>query len=183
MSDLVRDTLLEQHRIASALLHFHLDSLETPECLWRPASCGLHVYRNDIGEWIADWPDHEGYDLGPPSIAWTTWHIGFWWSMVLDHSFGSRSLTREAITWPGTAEAARAWISNLETQWYSAVADLSDAQLASQSRTRWPFTERPFAEVVSWANIELAKNAAEIGLLRFLYAVRKQTASEEGPSG
>jgi hypothetical protein len=43
--------------------------------------------------------------------------------------------------------------------------------LLSSLRTRFPFRDRPFGDVVAWANVELAKNAAEIGYARFLYAV------------
>jgi len=32
--------------------------------------------------------------------------------------------------------------------------------------------ERPFGDVVAWANLELMKSAAEIGYARFLYAVQ-----------
>jgi hypothetical protein len=32
--------------------------------------------------------------------------------------------------------------------------------------------DRPFVDVVAWANVELMKNAAEIGFGRLLYAVR-----------
>jgi hypothetical protein len=35
--------------------------------------------------------------LDPASLAWLTWHLGFWWSMVLNHSYGDGSLTRENI--------------------------------------------------------------------------------------
>jgi len=35
-----------------------------------------------------------------------------------------------------------------------------------------PFQARPFGAVVSWVNIELTQNAAEIGYARFLYAAR-----------
>ena len=63
--------------------------------------------------------------------------------MVLDHSFGAGKLTREAVTWPGTADCVRAWL------------------------------DRPFGDVVAWVNVELTKNAAEIGYARFLYAVRR----------
>jgi len=69
----------------------------------------------------------------PPSVAWLTWHITYWWSMVLDHSF---------------------------------------EEFLSSERTRWPFVERPFHELAAWLNVELMKNAAEIGYCRFLYAVR-----------
>ena len=40
-----------------------------------------------------------------------------------------------------------------------------------RQRTRWLFRDRPFGDVVAWVNVELTKNAAEIGYARFLYAV------------
>jgi hypothetical protein len=167
-----RDYLLRQLDIAWALASYHLDGLTTEECLWRPARVGLHVHRGGDGRWRADWPEHEGYDLGPPSIAWLTWHMGFWWSMVLDHSFGGATLSREQVTWPGTADAARDWIDELHRRWRAEVERLDDEALRSAERTRWPFADRPFGDVVAWATVELTKNAAEIGYARFLHAVR-----------
>lgn len=49
---------------------------------------------------------------------------------------------------------------------------LTDEDLRSSARTRWPFQDKPFAEVLAWLNIELTKNAAELGYAGFLYAVR-----------
>jgi hypothetical protein len=166
---------LRQLDIAWALTTYHLDGLTTAECLWRPAAKGLHVTRREDGRWIADWPETEGYDIGPPSIAWLTWHIGFWWSMALDHAFGAAELTRADVNWPGTAEAARQWIQSLHTAWRSKVQALDPEELQSRERTRWPVQDRPFVDVVAWANVELMKNAAEIGYARFLYAVSVQT--------
>lgn len=167
----VRAVLARQHDIAWALLDYHLDGLGDEECLWRPAGAGLHVHP-DSGTWRADWPETEDYALGPPSIAWTTWHIAFWWSMVLDHSFGEGSLRREDVSWPGSAEAARTRIRGLHREWTEALEALSDDDLASDDRTRWPVTEGPFHGVVAWLNLELMKNASEIGYGRFLYAAR-----------
>lgn len=172
MSDPVIACLLRQLDTASRLLRHHLDTLGTEECLWRPALAGPHVHQHADGQWRADWPDHEGYDLGPPSIAWITWHIGFWWSMALDHNFGSGTLAREQIRWPGSAEAARDWIRGLESQWRAKIAGLAAADLYATERARWPFRGRPLADVIAWANVELTKNAAEIGYARFLYATR-----------
>ncbi len=168
----VRDLLVSQFDIATALLGYHLESLTTEECLWRPARAGLHVQLTEDGRWVAEWPEHERYDLGPPSIAWTTWHICFWWSMFLDHSLGSATLTREQVTWPGDADGVRAAISQLQSRWRETLAALDEDALAATERTRWPMTDRPFAEAAAWVNIELTKNAAEIGYGRFLYAVR-----------
>ncbi len=165
--------LRRQFKTAWLLTDLHLTGLDTEECLWRPAAKGMHVHRGADGAWRADWPEHERYDLGPPSIAWVTWHMGMWWSMVLDHSFGAGKLAREAVSWPGTADSVREWLGKLHGEWVAQLDKLTDGDLQSAQRTRWPFRARPFGDVVAWVNVELTKNAAEIGYARFLYAVRK----------
>jgi len=172
MADEARDYLLRQFETAWRLTSFHLDGLATEECLWRPAREGLHVHPGPDGRWRADWPDREGYDLGPPSIAWLTWHLAFWWSMVLDHSFGDGALSREHVLWPGDADEVRAWLGRLHGEWRPVLERVTADDLRSTRRTRWPFQDRPFGDVVAWVNVELTKNAAEIGYARFLYAVR-----------
>lgn len=171
MPDDVTGYLIRQFETAWMLTSYHLESVTTEECLWRPAARGLHVRQDAAGAWRAEWPEHEGYDLGPPSIAWITWHINFWWSMVLDHSFGNGGLTREEVTWPGSADAVRTRIGGLQQEWRSVLQRLGSEELRSTERTRWPFQDRPFADVVAWVNIELTKNAAELGYARFLHAV------------
>ena len=172
MTDHLRDCLTRQLGTAWQLTALHLDELTTEECLWRPARRGLHVERASDGTWRAAWPERESYDIGPPSIAWLTWHLGFWWSMVLDHSFGAATLARDAVPWPGSADGVREWIGGLHDRWRPALAGLDANELRSTARARWPVRERPFADVVAWVNIELTKNAAEIGYARFCYAVR-----------
>jgi hypothetical protein len=46
---------------------------------------------------------------------------------------------------------------------------MSDDDLRSVERTRWPFRGRPFGDVVAWVNVELTKNAAELGYARLRY--------------
>ena len=92
--------------------------------------------------------------------------------MVLDHSFGEGTLSREQVTWPGSADAVRQRVSGLHARWRDQLEQLTDPDLRSPERTRWPFRGRPFGDVVGWVNVELTKNAAEIGYARFLYAVR-----------
>src|SRR3569832_1912853 len=87
--------LERQLSLAWQLTAYHFDGLTTEECLWRPAARGLHVRRQADGFWSADWPDTEDYSLGPSSIAWLTWHMGFWRSMALDNNFGGATLSRE----------------------------------------------------------------------------------------
>jgi hypothetical protein len=170
-----REILARQLDTAWKLTSIHLETLTTEECLWRPAARGLHVHRTHDGEWRADWPDREDYDIGPPSIAWLTWHMGFWWSMVYDHSFGSGTLSRERVIWPGGADHVRASLSGLHDQWVMAVGSMTEEELRASARSRWPVKNRPFADIVAWANLELMKNAAEIGYARFLFAARSKS--------
>jgi hypothetical protein len=175
MPNETRDTLLRQHETAWKLMTFHVRDLTTAECMWRPTQLGPHV-RLHAGVWVADWPEREDYQIGAPTIAWLTWHVGYWWSMVLDHSFGSRTLRRELVTWPGDADGVRSWFNALHERWEGEVRRLNDAELMSIERARWPFSQRCFADVSAWANLELMKNAAEIGYARFLYAARATDA-------
>jgi hypothetical protein len=175
MHDIACGLLTRQFDTAWKLASYHLDGLSTEECLWRPARVGLHVLQTADGTWRADWPDQEGYDIGPASIAWLTWHLGFWWSMALDHSFGSGTLTRESVPWPGTAAGVRTWVGGLQRQWQAELQNLRDDDLLATGRTRWPFRDRPFGDVIAWANVELTKNAAEIGYARFLYSINGRT--------
>ncbi|ABR48061.1 conserved hypothetical protein [Alkaliphilus metalliredigens QYMF] len=158
--------------ISWQMLQIHLKGLGDEECLWRPSSKGLHVV-NELGIWKADWPDSEDYDIGPSSIAWITWHIIFWWSMVFDYSFGNGTLTREDIHWPGDMIVVREKIKQLYDDWKNRLAMVSDEEFLSCEKTKWPFEERPLYELAAWLNLELMKNASEIGYCRFLYASRK----------
>lgn len=167
-----RDLLRAQFDIAWSLAAYHLEGLTTAECLWRPARRGLHVIRDRHGVWRADWPQHEGYDIGPSSIAWTTWHICFWWRKALEHLRGVTTLAHEQVAWPGSAEAVRDEIGGLRAQWL-AVLERADAEELSCSRdTSWPIPASSLAVTAAWLNVELTKNAAEIGFVRFLHAVR-----------
>lgn len=174
MSDDVRAYLIRQFDTAWRLTSHHLGGLTTEECLWRPARAGLHVRCGPDGLWRADWPDRETYDLGPPSIAWTTWHVDFWWSTVLDRAFGPGTLAREEVTWPGDAAGVRRRLEALHARWRAVLDDLDAAALRATERTRWPFQGRPFGDVVAWVTLELTKNAAEIGYARFLYGARER---------
>lgn len=165
----IRQLLQSQLDIAWQLLEYHLHDLDDDEGLWQPATAGLHVRKQEGGGWRADWPQSEAYDIGPASIAWLTWHIIFWWSMTLDHSFGNASLTREAVQWPGSIALAKAKIASLRDEWNTAIESLTDEQLLQAERTRWPFANKPFYELAGWLNLELMKNASEIGYCRFLY--------------
>lgn len=167
----LRNLINFQFDISWQLLEYHLNGLNDEECLWKPQGGGLHV-QCEAGQWRADWPESESYDIGPPSIAWPAWHIIFWWSMVADYTFGNGTLTQEDVQWPGSITAVKEKINNLRNEWKESVAGMSGSELIASDRSHWPFENRPFYEVAAWLNLELMKNASEIGYCRFLYASR-----------
>lgn len=169
---MLRELLLQQFDISWGLASYHLEGLTDEECLWRPAATGLTVREGD-GRWVADWPDREGYDIGPPSIAWTTWHICWWWSTVFDHLEGDGSLTKEDVAWPGSAQAVRERLTELHDNWRSLLEECNSDDFKSTDHDLWPLPKGTFADVAAWLNVELMKNAAEIGYGRFLYGVRR----------
>jgi hypothetical protein len=169
----LRNTLIFQFDIAWQMLKYHFTDLEEEEGLWKPSTKGLQV-TNTFGIWKVDWPDNENYDMGPSSIAWVTWHIIYWWSMVFDYSFGQGTLEREEVQWPGSMNAVIAKIEQLQKDWLNIMNTLPEEEFLSTHKTRWPFEERPFYELAAWLNLELMKNASEIGYGRFLYASRNK---------
>lgn len=167
--NIIRGSLKFQFNISWQMLEYHLSSLENEEYLWRPSSKGLHIH-NKTGIWHADWPESEAYEIGPASIAWITWHITYWWEMVFDYSFGNGTLTREDIICYGNIKETKEKIRLLHNRWEKVLTELSVDEIISIDRTKWPFTDRAFHELAAWLNLELMKNAAEIGYCRFLYA-------------
>jgi hypothetical protein len=174
MTEPLRDCLLGQLDTAWKLASYHLDGLTLDDCLWRPSERGPHVHQIEEAAWVPDWPPDEDYCGGPASIAWISWHIMYWWSMALDHNFGSGSLERDDVGWPGDADGLRLHLARLHDQWRERLASLDDTALQSSGRVRWPFRDRPLADLFAWANIELTKNAAEIGYVRFLRSPETQ---------
>src|SRR5213595_2689340 len=88
---------------------------------------------------------------------------------------GHSTFSRENVLWPGTADGVREWLGRLQRQWQGVLEQVSDDDLRSAQRTRWPFQHRAFGDVIAWVNVELTKNAAEVGYARFLYAVRRRS--------
>lgn len=164
-----KDDILYQLDISWQLFMYHMKDLSDEEALWCKNPNGLQIRR--FGEaWKADWPETEDYSIGISSIAWTMWHITFWWRSTIDYSFGKGTLKRENILWPGSVELALKEISILHDEWIRLISEMSDEQLQSTKYTKWPMSDTNFYKVVLWLNVELMKNAAEIGCGRFIYA-------------
>ena len=75
------------------------------------------------------------------------------------------------MTWPGDAERIRATIQALHDRWRAMIEDVDEAGLRETREASWPMPDASFDTILAWLNVELMKNGAEIGAMRFLHAV------------
>ncbi|MEA4925880.1 MAG: DinB family protein [Syntrophomonadaceae bacterium] len=164
----MKNLLIEQLEIAWKLFEYHTENLSDTECYHKQSEKSLCVF-NDNGKLRGDFPETESYEIGLPTIAWVLWHIIFWWSSAINYSFADGSLTKDDVFYPGTVNAAVEKITALKTEWVKGIMSMTDKDLLSSERAKFPFADRPFYEIAAWLNLELMKNAAEIGAARFVY--------------
>ncbi|WP_330251350.1 DinB family protein [Nocardia sp. NBC_00565] len=102
------------------------------------------------------------------------WHIGWWWSVTIDHVQGRTPRERTGITWPGARQPTTDWLRRLRQDWLTVPGQIDDADLDITARFPWQHDpEMTVAHTIAWVNTELTKNAAEIGQLRLLRAASR----------
>ena len=161
MADSRRDLLRWQFEMTWSLFEYHLDLLDPADLLWEPKSPHVFTMRHNGTTWDRDWPTPEQESVGVATMAWLTWHIGWWWAGAIDHV--EKSQPRE-VTWPGP-EQAIGWLRGLREEW---LGTLESADLDAKTTFPWPDGSMTVAHTAAWVNAELMKNVAEIGQLRRL---------------
>lgn len=165
-----RDLLRGQFDLVWALAEHHLERLEPADFWWEPARRCWTIRRDGAGVWRPDWADTEPDPVPVPTIAWLTWHIGWWWGTAADHARGRAPRDRAEVVWPGDG-AAVTWLRGLRRDWLAVLGGLGEAELDAPSAYPWPGDAgRTVADMAAWVNAELMKNAAEIGQLRMVRA-------------
>lgn len=112
----MKKEVLFQLDIAWQLFEYHCHELTEKEAMWCKTDQGLQVRKID-GNWNVDWPDTEAYTIGPASIAWTMWHIIFWWKNALSTTRNGKTIAKEEILWPGSVELAINEIRKCHEDW------------------------------------------------------------------
>ncbi|WP_028920899.1 DinB family protein [Pseudonocardia acaciae] len=168
------ELLRSQFDLTWSLLEWHLERLEPADFGWEPAALCWTVRPAPDGGWVPDWCDSEPDPVPVPTIAWLSWHIGWWWSVATDHALGRTPRERTEVAWPGPGSPAVAWLRALRTDWLAALDGLTEGGLDAPARFPWRDDPgRTLAHMVGWVNAELMKNAAEIGQLRLLRAATR----------
>lgn len=161
-----------QFDLTWSLFEYHLERLEPDDFLWEPTPHCWTVRRSPEGAWVPDWAETEPDPVPVPTIAWVTWHIGWWWSVTTDHARGRLPRARTDVVWPGEGPATVDWLRSLRDEWLTVLDGLTDAELSTPAPFPWPDDPaRTKAHMVAWVNAELMKNVAEIGQLRLLRVV------------
>lgn len=165
-------TVRRQFDLAWALADLHLSALTDDDWFWEPSEVVWTLHKDGAGRWSPDWADTEPDPIPVPTIGWISWHIIYWWSAALDQLAGRPPRPHTEIVWPGTAETIPE-IRSLHARWHELLATLTPADLAAPSAFPWgPEADRSVADTLLWLNVELTKNASEIGMLRMLRATR-----------
>ncbi|MDP9608313.1 MULTISPECIES: DinB family protein [Streptomyces] len=160
-----------QFDLTWSLFEFHLERLAPDDFLWEPATHSWTVRQGADGAWAPDWAETEPDPVPVPTIGWLSWHIGWWWSVTIDHARGRRPRERTEITWPGDGKAAIEWLRGLRGEWVAVLERFTEKDLDGIAPFPWDRDpEHTVAHMVAWVNAELMKNAAEIGQLRLLRA-------------
>ncbi|MFD0884066.1 DinB family protein [Streptosporangium algeriense] len=166
------DLLRWQFDLTWSLFDYHLELLRPEDFLWEPAPLCWTVRRDATGTWVPDWAETEPDPIPVPTIGWVSWHIGWWWSVTIDHAQGGTPRDRTEVTWPGDGTSAVEWLRGLRTTWLTVLAGLTDADLDAPASFPWPpDSGHTVAHMIAWVNSELMKNASEIGQLRMIRAV------------
>lgn len=166
-----RDLLRWQFDLTWSLMELHLEELKPEDFLWEPAARCWTVRPGVDGVWVPDWEDSEPDPVPVPTIGWITWHIGWWWSVTLDHARRRTPRDRGEISWPGDGRATIEWLRALRAEWLEVLDRLTDADLDATAPFPWRDSpELTVAHMVGWVNSELMKNTAEVGQLRLLRA-------------
>lgn len=168
---LSRSQLLRwQFEFTWSLFEFHLERLRAEDFLWEPTSHCWTMHPAPDDGWFPDFEETEPDPVPVPTIAWGSWHVGWWWTVTIDHCLGREPRDRTEIEWPGPGEPTIAWLRGLRDEWLDVLADLTDDSLDTTAPFPWHSEpEKTVAHMVSWVNAELMKNVAEIGQLRLLH--------------
>ncbi|MFE2045976.1 DinB family protein [Streptomyces sp. NPDC059477] len=168
------DLLRWQSAFTWSFAEYHLERLVPEDVLWEPAGLCWTLRPDGTGGWVPDWADSEPDPVPVPTIAWLSWHIGWWLGVATDHLHDRTPRDRADVRWPGP----EATVSRLRAhwdEWTHALDQLTEPDLDRPCAYPWgDGTDRTLAHTVAWANAELMKNVAEIGQLRLQHVASGQ---------
>lgn len=158
--------LTRQLDIPWALFEYHAAGLTDEDLFWSPSAHQWTMHRGDTG-WIPDLEESEPDPVPVTTVAWLTWHIGWWLSAATGQLTGTPAPTPAGVGWPGEADRTIEWLRRHYGQWRTALLEQQD--LDREVTYPWPEgTGKTVADLAGWVAIELTKNVTELGQLLIL---------------
>ncbi|HMG42269.1 MAG TPA: DinB family protein [Acidimicrobiales bacterium] len=154
-----------------------LAGLTDDEYFWEPVADCWTLRQDADGRWVLD----GGGGFGPApdpapvtTIAWRTGHVvGLCVGRFGDRLFGDGQLWAGGIDPPGTTTELPAFLDENYARWRPGLAAASDDDLGLPLGPAWGiYAEHSRTDLALHVLDELVHHAAEIGLLRDLYARR-----------
>lgn len=179
-----RDFLVDQYTTSYEMLAERLAGLSDDEYFWEPSpGCWSVRQRAAVttprsfgaGLWQLEYVRPAPTPSPFTTIAWRLCHLVSGQLLRYDYTFGTRSLTDNAITFPGSAAAALAWMEQSHQAWHTGLVGLSDADLDTIGLSSYPDgldPQLPFGAIFWWTNRELIHHGAELSLLRDLWVAQ-----------
>jgi uncharacterized damage-inducible protein DinB len=149
-----------------------LDGLTDDEYHWDPVTGGWSVRRTDSG-WSADWADPDPVPAPVTTIAWRLWHVAV---DALDaysaRAFGTSGTDLTGRSWVGTAREALPLTRSAFDNFQAGVEAMGTDRLGERLGDAWgpAYADASHLDLFLHALRETTHHAAEIGLLRDLYA-------------
>jgi hypothetical protein len=176
-----RGLLIDQYTTSYGLLLERLQGLTDAEYFWEPTpGCWSIRRRSQVppacavgqGDWVME-DQHPAPTPAPiTTLAWRLCHLVSGQMMRCDYTFGTKSLIWNDIEFPGSADAALAFLERSHEAWYRGLDSLSEADLDIIGLSSFPQgldPTLPFGAIFWWTNRELIHHGGEIALLRDLW--------------
>lgn len=148
----------------SLATEYYIPRLTDENCLWSPHPTAFTVRQTAPGVWVADATEPEPDEPWHVTVAWLTWHLQWWLTAALAEARSETVPERLDIRWAGTADGTRHELTRLAEEWQTMLVDAEAFDPNRPTRFPWP-DARPLHRLLGWANIELMKNVAEIGIV------------------
>lgn len=157
----------DQLEIPWALFEYHAATLTDEDLFWSPSAHRWTMHRSDRG-WVPDLAEVEPDPVPVPTVAWLTWHIGWWMSAATAQLTGGKVPAPEVVDWPGdSAQSVVEWLRRHHAEWLGALGgQRNPARIVSFP---WPREAgKTVEDLAGWVAVELTKNVAELGQLLIL---------------
>ena len=178
--------LLDQYDTEYSMLVERLQGLTDREYFWEPTPNAWRVCRREAaktsqvigkGEWVCELEPGDPQPAPMTTLAWRLCHVVSSQLLRCDYTFGTKTLTADAIEYPGSAAAALAFLDQSHQAWRAGLGGLTDADLDVVGLSSYPDgldPQVPFGALLWWTNRDLIHHAGEIGLLRDLWQWQQQ---------